>query len=653
YFPDTFYNPFVKHQKQMIRTTLERVRVGGMKGDAYPRGEGKTTIIKGIIMLCICEGWIRFPLLVGGNATEAGRNQKDIQFYFERNDRLAEDYPEVCDPIRELHGAPQRAKGQTFQGKPTGMIWSGEFLRFPEIPGSKAAGALLCSKGIDGAIAGLQFQGLRPDFVAVDDIENRATVKSPKETEDRRIVLINDITPLGGIDKTIGIQLNCTIRKRGCVADEFTDRKLQPAWHGDRGRQLEKLPDRIDLWETYVQLRQQDHFNGDATGRSAAAFYRQHRKPMDAASRVANKYRFADIKCNDGSRLEVSALQACYNIIADHGWEHFNTEYQNDPPDPDPDALRIEMSDVQRKLNGLPRAAIPAWAEAVTTYIDVHGYDIHYATVASAKGFGCAVVDYDVEPVHSPRLGRITDAANVEAVDDAILTALLRWRDEEREGRLAMADNGEIRHADRVIVDAGWKPHPVYEFVKANPGGVYRASNGCGSNEAQKFRMPTKRSKERKLGFHYFASFRPPPERLWLFLLDVDYWKRFAHDAFATAPDWEDGEPGAKPKRGGTITLFGDDPHAHRAFAAEILAERWENDKWVGPTGKKPGKNNHFLDCVAGALCAAAMQGIRPIGSAPPDASPAGQAASAAGHDTGGYKPRKPGAPGSGYKIGR
>ncbi|HET6441097.1 MAG TPA: terminase gpA endonuclease subunit, partial [Phycisphaerae bacterium] len=653
YFPDTFYLPFVKNQKDMIRTTLERVRLGGTKANAYPRMEGKTTIAKGVIMLCICEGWLRFAVLIGKNATEARRNQLDIQFYFERNDLLAEDYPEVCFPIRELHGASQRAKSQTFDGKPTGLRWSGEFLRFAEIPGSKAAGSLLCAKGIDSPIAGLNFQGLRPDFVLVDDIEDRSTVKSPKETEDRRIVLVNEVVPLGGIDKTIGVQLNCTIRKRGCIADEFTDRKLRPAWHGTRARQLERRPSRMDLWDQYIQLRQQDHFNADATGRTAAAFYRKHRKQMDAAGRVANKYRFTDAKCPDGTRLETSALQHCFNTVADHGWEHFNTEYQNDPPEADPDATRIDMADIQRKLNGLPPATVPPWAETLTAFIDVHGFHLDYAVVASRQGFASAVVDYDVADVYSPRRGRLTDAENVEAVDNAILTALLTWREREREYGWPAFETGEIRHADRVLIDTRWRPDPVCEFVRSNPGGQYRAAMGCGIAEARKFRMPTKRTKDRKIGFHYFAIFSPE-KRLWVFETDADYWKRFVHDSLAGAPDWSsDTDAAAEPKRGGILTLFGDDPHAHRAYAEQILAERWENGKWVGPTGKEPGKNNHFLDATAGALAAAAMQGIRPIGSAAPDAPPAHQRALPAAADAGGYKPRKPGAPGSGYKIGR
>ena len=42
--------------------------------------------------------------------------------------------------------------------------------------------------------------------------------------------------------------------------------------------------------------------------------------------------RFVSDKCPDGTQLEVSALQSAYNIIADRDREHFDTEYQNDPP---------------------------------------------------------------------------------------------------------------------------------------------------------------------------------------------------------------------------------------------------------------------------------------------------------------------------------
>ena len=67
-------------------------------------------------------------------------------------------------------------------------------------------------------------------------------------------------------------------------------------------------------------------------GRKAFAYYRDNREAMDEGAELANPYNFIDTLLPDGTPTHLSALQKCYDFIADKGLEAFLTEYQNDPP---------------------------------------------------------------------------------------------------------------------------------------------------------------------------------------------------------------------------------------------------------------------------------------------------------------------------------
>ncbi len=90
---------------------------------------------------------------------------------------------------------------------------------------------------------------------------------------------------------------------------------------------------------------------------------------------------------------------------------------------------------------------------------------------------------------------------------------------------------------------------------------------------------------------------------------DTNYWKTFIHARLAVAM----GDSGC-------LSLLGSKPDAHRLLAEHLTAEyriRTEGrgrrvDEWK----LHPGRDNHWLDCLAGAAVGAAMIGpaIREVG---------------------------------------
>jgi len=117
YLPHWFSSPFTRNQRGMVDQFMSRIRHGGWKAYADDRGGGKTTCIKGCSIIGIVRGLTRFLVVIAANGPRATLIRRDVTMEFERNNLLAQDYPEICAPIRSLEGASQRARAQTVDGE--------------------------------------------------------------------------------------------------------------------------------------------------------------------------------------------------------------------------------------------------------------------------------------------------------------------------------------------------------------------------------------------------------------------------------------------------------------------------------------------------------------------------------------------------------
>jgi len=622
YFEPWFFNPFTEDQRAMIAAFVACLEYGGRKAEIADRGGGKTTLIRGLSIYATANGLRQFPVLVGANKDDANHNLATIKGEFEANDLLAEDYPEICYPVRALERVSQRAHAQTVAGRPTDMVWTGDFIRLPTVPGSQASGVMFLSRGIEGAIRGINIGGHRPDLAIIDDPETRQSVRSPTDTAAREATIDADIAGLAGPGRAITIFYLGTIWSANCNAAKYSDPAVKPAWAGRRRKLLKKKPDRTDLWERYIELRAGAVLQGDETGRTAHRFYLDHRAEMDAGAIIGNPYRHDSRVLPDGTEKQASTLQFCFDIIADTSWEHFNTEYQNEPPPEDrQEALELDEAAVMRRINGADRGTVTPEADFLTAGIDVGLRVLHWIIVAWKHAAG-AVIDYGATPVHSPLVGRLEDAENVQAVQDAILTALTEFHDIAGVG-WPDAATGELRTLSTCMIDAGFARSamdtPIYAFVRAHPRGLYRASKGFGAGSGQAaYREPGKSGRGRRVYNHAFRTWQPH-HRAHLHNLDADYWKTFVHTGLLAPP----GQPGA-------LTLFGKDPLTHRHLAKHITAERWAH-AYNPKRGdlyffeRVPGKReNHWLDALYEACAAAGILGMKTVGVEPAPPAPPG-----------------------------
>lgn len=621
YFPHLITRPLTISHRGIIDGVVARIRHGGCRAEAAPRGEGKTTWARILAVWALLAGLRQFIVIVSAVDEDAQRNADAIRSEFERNDLLADDYPEVCVPIAALAGANQRAAAQTVDGERTYLRWAGEYIVLPTVAGSPASGAVVTSRGITGAIRGLNYRGRRPDLIILDDPETRESAGSPLQVAEREAIVEADIMGLAGRDRQIAAFYTCTIWQRACLADRFTDPKVKPAWDGVRRRLIEQWPARQDLWERYLDLRAAGPLQADPSGRAAHALYLAERAEMDRGHLLTNPYAYDATRMPDGSEAQSSALEAAYQLICDRGWEHFRTEYQQEPAETQAaDGIPLDNAGIMGRLSRTDRGLAPAGTERITAAVDIGIRAVHWCAIGWRAAAG-VVLDYGALSVHSPVVGAI-EAENLQATAGAIYTALCELRDLIA-GGWPEADTGQALRPALVLIDAAYArgalDEPVYQFCAA-AGAPFAPSKGFGSGSGQAaYRHPTKAGQGKKLYVHAFTSWQPRRHcRLWN--IDADFWKRYVHDAF-TAPA---GRPGS-------LVLFGSDPGAHRHYANQITAEQWTHEYHPRKGDifywKRIRPPNHWLDTTANACCAAAALGTPTVaardGTPPPAPPPA------------------------------
>lgn len=615
YWPHIFYNPFASNQKAMIQAIVDRIGVGGNLSLAVPRAEGKTNITTCVGGLWgIVSNHVSYLVILCGNGGLAESTLFDLKSMVEYSDIFAEDFPEVSYPIRSLEGSSQRARtqtakmaGSTNEPERTRLAWENHTVVFPTVRLSNgklacSSGAIVVAKGADAAVRGLVRAGKRPDLVIGDDLETQESAYSPKQIEDRKRLLSRDVMGLSGPNDPMPILILGSIITSGCLMDQLTDLSLNPAWGGVRMKRIVQYPKRMDLWEKYMEQRKADQRSGDKSARTAHRLYLDSQSEMDECAEVSNPHRIRGVKLKDGSMLEVSAIQSCFNDLCDMGQEAFDAEHQASPhKDEREDGNAVEPVQVMRKINQIPKGFVPAGTDAITIGIDVGARQIHWVAIAWTRGLIGNIFDYGTDPVHSPLTENLKDDDQAEAIKKAIFDALVGFRDWESENGWQVQGGGGVRHADLINIDTGYMESAVFDFLRCGKGRGCYAVAGYGSNQRRSYPKPGT-GKIKRIGTHWWAAWKED-KRAWLHHVDSDHWKLHVQTGFMLKPDTD-----------GSLSLFGDNAVVHSGFAKQICAEKWMEEftpgKGVRRYFRQEYRHNHFLDCTHYATVGAEMFGL-------------------------------------------
>lgn len=689
YFPHKFYREFTANQMAIIEELQHRIKYGGDKAIADSRGGGKTTLVEGMAgAYGPLTGALRFPVILAATGSDAENILANIKAEYETNDLLAEDYPEVCLPVRDLNGAPQAAGTQTVGGVRTRIKWSGAVIQFPtvvvewcpacysegqrsEVRGSEvrsqrsdgkrnptsetltsetlisdplnshplvcaacgrqyrpylsqSAGASFSARGVDGSIRGMRRGAERPDFVLLDDVETEEVAGSLHQVSKLEQKIENAVGGLAGPDKRLARVFLCTIQNNDCLAARYTDPRIKPGFSGVRFRQVERWPDKKDLWERYIELRQDGKRSGeDLDGRQATAFYAQNRKAMGKGVKVANPYRYVTAPGEDGEPLELSAIQHVHNRAADFGWDYVFCELQNEPPEPPEMGGLPKFDDLLRRHNHHTQWQAPPDVQTITAHIDCGAEVLWWCVTGWTYRFGGYVLAYGTFPDQrrkyftkdeiSPTLAawHKHDSGGAATTEEVLYAALRRLTEHLFEQPIHAAD-GTRHEIARMGIDAGWKTETVYRFCRQSPrGALVVPTKGEGVQAKQLPMLQRKlRPGERRGSDVPWRYVYPEHRRQKLLEMDVNWLKEFVHDRLSMP-------------LGGTapITFYGDESVDHRQFAAHLLAERRTlvSTEWRSKHEytQKVGADNDWLDTLVGCAAVAAFEGVSVDGRQP------------------------------------
>lgn len=628
YLPGVFRNPFTPDQLAIIRDVGQSLQYGTLKCIAAPRGDGKSSITRYLILKYSLARQIVFGLIVCATGGKADEALKAIKSQLRRRSGpLWEDYPLECDVAAYVGPAPARANNATVDGRRIHVEWQQNRLILPSFADADRVAPIIVALGWESEqLQGANVYDQRPDFVMLDDLDNRGSLAAEDGSIAGKIEEVVDktIAGLGGPGKKLGQVMLCTITSPRSAAARYSSPTIKPAWSGIRIPRIKSWPERMDLWEQYVELRQagkqvrvdpNDPSSParDPFGREAHAFYLANHEAMDAGAVLSNKHDFVADELPDGTPTHLSALQKCFDFVADHKLAAFQTEHQNDPPeDVGPVESGISPRLVQKQVSGFERGVVPPECAVLVHGVDVGKWWLHWVVRAFKLDGTGYTIDYGRQAVHG------TKYKSEEGLDRAIRREVLQRIAEFRDMPYAQQFRESLS-----LVDAGYRSEAVYAACREAGLGVMPImgigySAGCA--EVGKFADVMRRTRERTPvcdGVYYKTIRQPevPPFRL--VCASADQWKLFEHDRWMTARDKPGcmslfGEPHERPE------LLSADEREHGHFAHHICAEVEVEEEHKGALRRRwltKSKDNHWLDASYYADVAAAIKGVRVFGS--------------------------------------
>ncbi|MFG2412580.1 hypothetical protein [Streptomyces goshikiensis] len=183
--------------KTWTRTT-DRKPAGNRHAFIAPRNLGKSTWWYLIFpMWWAAYGYSEFTAAFANSDTQAQTHLKSFRKELDDNERLREDFPDLCKRKNKPRGVPE--------GDAAGMRVCGN-------------GFVFVAKGIDSQSLGLKIGSKRPDTLLLDDIEPDEGNYSPYMKDQRLTTLIDAVLPLS---RMANVVLAGTVTMYGSIVHDL------------------------------------------------------------------------------------------------------------------------------------------------------------------------------------------------------------------------------------------------------------------------------------------------------------------------------------------------------------------------------------------------------------------------------------------------
>jgi predicted phage terminase large subunit-like protein len=266
---------------------------------AAPRGSAKSTLVSQIFLLWgVCHRLYRYVVLISDTAEKAADFLGHVKDELTDNDRLAEDYPEVCEPgSRRAHLTRWR---------------SGEIITRNKVK--------VTALGVGQNIRGRRHREDRPDLIILDDVESLDNTASAEARTKLRDWFSKAVLKAGTpLTRVIVIG---TIQHYDALLARLTDPVRSPLWEGRVYRSVVRWSSHPELWQIWSQVLHGQEEHAGATGPQAAeAYFQEHGEAM-----------------LDGTEVlwpEVEDYRTLMLMRESEGPASFDSEKQNEPVNPE------------------------------------------------------------------------------------------------------------------------------------------------------------------------------------------------------------------------------------------------------------------------------------------------------------------------------
>jgi hypothetical protein len=608
YFPQTFDLLWSPMHLAVIARLETVISHGGLYALATPRGSGKTSILERAALWSVLTGRRRFIVIIAASEALAETSLVRIKAELEFNTKLAEDFP-LLYPLRKLESQSRRCVGQLTEGKRTAIVWLKKRIVFPSMQGRdvEGSGGIIHVGGITGALRGLSHvdvegKTFRPDFVFVDDPQDRESARSVVQTSERLAIINGDLLGLAGPGKRIAGIAAMTVIIKADLADQLLDPVRSPSWQGERYKLLDSFPT-SPLWDDYAALWREGLLPHGDKG-AAGKLYRDHRSEMDQGGQAAWEARYEP--------GEASALEHAMRLRLKIGEESFMSEYQNEPLDPSKlDVSILDPVKIANRTGGFPRGMAPPEVEKLTCFIDCGQLLLWWVMAGWSEDFGCSILDYGSWPEQRSRIFLARQASpTLEQVYPGGMEAAVFAGLRDLVGRLINREwtrsDGATLPISRILIDSGWQDSTVRLFVRQHPRrDILTPSKGVGIGPAQAAIADYRKRPGEKPGDGWILG-PAGADKLRLLRFDSNLWKsRVAN--MLTRP---------MGQRGGVL-LFGDRPAEHELLVMHLSSEyptaMEAKGRSVNVWTRRADQDNHLFDCLIGAAVGASLEGISPL----------------------------------------
>lgn len=288
-----------------VMDEVSNSRKNAKEAVAAPRGHAKSTYLsKSFPIREICFRKRRYIISISETPSVSMGNLDWIAWQLKTNEKLRRDFGPLLHPKQQMN---QKDNSVEF------IAWE------PAGDGGQKLLTLVQAASTGQALRGRNWNGVRPDLVICDDLEDIRSNAATKELREKMwdwftqtVMALGD--PKG--KKTAYIYMGTIVHAESLlnrVLKERTD------FRSTRYQALIEEPDRTDLWEKCRAIYLDENKTKEERKRDAEAFYLENKKEMDAGAVVLWP--------------EVQPLWRLMTWKWDNGSKAFNTEYQNNPRD--------------------------------------------------------------------------------------------------------------------------------------------------------------------------------------------------------------------------------------------------------------------------------------------------------------------------------